>query len=126
LAKHRFERGAVVGAEIGDGLEVRLQRPQQPDDLDVAVAFGFQPAARPHPVEISVDVKLEQIARRIAGPACRLRLDPREACLDEIEAIDEGVDEADGVVGADVIIHRLGQKKELVAFKAGFVRHARF
>jgi hypothetical protein len=53
-------------------------------------------------------------------------LDPRETCLDEIEAIDEGVDEADRVVGADVIIHRLGQKKELVAFKAGFVRHARF
>ena len=126
LAKHRFEGGAVVGAEIGDGLEVRLQRPQQPDDLDVAMAFGFQPAARPHAVEIAVDVKLEQIARRIAGPARRLRLNPREARLDEIEAIDEGVDEADRVVRADVIVHRFGQKKELVAFEAGNVRHARF
>ncbi len=126
LAKHRFERGAIVGAEIGDGLEVRLQRPQQPDDLDVAMAFGFQPAARPHPVEIAVDVELEQIARRVAGPACRLRLDPPEARLGEIEAIDEGVNEADGIVRADVIVHRFGQKKELVAFEAGNVRHARF
>ena len=126
LAKHRLERGAIVGAEIGDGLEVRLQRPQQPDDLDVAMAFGLQPAARPHPVEIAVDVKLEQIARRVAGPARRLRLDPREACLDEIEAIDEGVDEADRIVRADVIVHRFGQKQELVAFEAGYVRHARF
>src|SRR5471032_2303022 len=47
---------AIVGAEIGDRLEVRLQRPQQPDQLDVAVAFGIQSAARPHAVEIAVDV----------------------------------------------------------------------
>ena len=81
LAKYRFEGGAIVGAEIGDGLEVRLQRPQQPDDLNVAMAFGFQPAARPNSVEIAVDVELEQIARRVAGPARRLRLDPPEARL---------------------------------------------
>ena len=125
LAKHRFEGGAIVGAEIGDGLEVRLQRPQQPDDLDVAMAFGFQAAARPHAVEIAVDVELEQIARRVARPARRLRLDPPEACLDEIEPIDEGVDEADGIVRADVIVHRFGQKQKLVAFEARNVRHAR-
>jgi len=119
-------KNQVVGAEIGDGLEVRLQRPQQPHDLDVAVAFGFQPAARPHPVEISVDVELEQIARRVARPAGRLCLDAREARLDEIEAIDDGIDEADGVVGADVVVHRFWQKKKLVAFEAGNVRHARF
>ena len=70
------------------------------------MALRFQPAARPHAVEITVDVKLEQIARRIARPARRLRLNPPEARLDEIEPIDEGIDEADGVVGADVIIHR--------------------
>ena len=59
-------------------------------------------------------------------PAGRLRLDAREARLDEIEAIDEGVDEADGVVGADVIVHSFRRKKKLVAFEAGNVRHARF
>jgi hypothetical protein len=98
LAKHRFERGPIVGSEIGDGLEVRLQRPQQPDDLDVAMAFRFQPAARPNSVEIAVDVEFEQIARRVARPARPLRLDPPKACLGEIEPIDKGVDEADGIV----------------------------
>ena len=87
---------------------------------------SFQPAARPDPIEISVDIKLEQIAGRIARPACRLRLHPREACLDEIETIDEGVDEANGVVGADVVVHHFGQKKELVAFEFGNVSHAKF
>ena len=109
LAEHRFEGGAIVGAEVGDGLEVRLQRPQQPDDLDVAMAFRLQPPARTNAVEIAVDVELQQIARRVAWPPRRLRLDPREARRRKIEPIDEGVDEADRIVGADVIVHRFGQ-----------------
>src|SRR5436853_5620925 len=47
-----FERGAIVAAEIGDSLEIRLQAAQQPDDLDVAMTFGLKTAARPNPVEI--------------------------------------------------------------------------
>jgi hypothetical protein len=126
LTKHRFERGAIVGAEIGDGLEVRLQRPQQPDDLDVAMAFGLQPAARTHAIEIAVDVELQEIARRVARPSCRLRLDPPEACLDEIEPIDEGVNETNRIVRADVVVDRFRQKQKLIAFEPGNVRHARF
>ena len=51
---------------------------------------------------------------------------PHEVGLDEIEAIDEDVNEADGVFRADVVIHRLEQKKQLVAFETGYVRHAEF
>ena len=125
-AKHRLERGAIVGAEIGDGLEVWLQRPQQPDDLDVAMAFGFQPPARPHAVEITVDVKLEQIARLVTRSAGRLRLDTPEPCLGEIETVNEGVDKPDGIVGADVIVNGLRQKQELRAFETGNMRHTIF
>ena len=123
MAKHRFEGRAIVGAEICDGLEVGLQRPQQPDDLDVAMTFRFQAAARPNSVEIAVDVEFEQIARRVARPAGPLRLDPHEACLGEIEPIDEGVEEADGIVRANVIVNRFRQKQKLVAFEARNVRH---
>ncbi len=45
LAEDRAEGVAVVAAEVGDGLEVGLQVPQQPDHLDVAVGLGFEPAA---------------------------------------------------------------------------------
>jgi hypothetical protein len=31
--------------EIGDGLEVGLEMPQQPDDLNIAMRLGFEPAA---------------------------------------------------------------------------------
>ena len=88
------------------------------------MALGFQSAARPHAVEIAVDVKLEQIARRIARTTRRLWLNPPEAGLDEIETVDEGVDEADRVVSADIVVDRLRQEQELGAFEAGNVRHA--
>ena len=107
-------------------LKSGFRRPQQPDHLDVAVAFGLQPPARPHPVEIAVDVELQQIARRIAGPARHLRLDAREPRRREIEPIDEGVDEAHRIVGADIIVDRLRQKQQLRTFESGNVRHARF
>src|SRR5580658_10052831 len=90
------------------------------------MAFGFQAAARPNPVEIAVDVELQQVARSVPGSARRLRLDPTETRLDEIDPIDEGVDEPDGIIGADIVVDRFGQKKELRAFESGNVRHARF
>jgi len=46
--------------------------PQQPNHLNVAVSFGFQPSAGPDPIEITVDVKLEQITGCIAGAPRRL------------------------------------------------------
>ncbi len=78
LPKNLLERGAIVAPEIGDGLEVRLQTPQQPDDLYVAMTFGLKTAARPHPVEIAVNIELQQIAGSVAGTPRRLRLDPLE------------------------------------------------
>jgi hypothetical protein len=66
LAKHGAKRRAIVAPEVGDDLEVRFQAAQQPNNLDVAMGFALQPAARPHPVQIAVDVELQKVARRIA------------------------------------------------------------
>ena len=54
------------------------------------------------------------------------RLNPPEACLDKIEPIDEGVDEANRIVRANVIVHRFRQQQKLIAFEPGHVRHTRF
>src|SRR5215469_11312247 len=64
---------AVVAPEVGNGLEVWFQVPQQPDHLDIAVGFRLQPSARSHPVQVAVDVKLQQISRRICRAARHLR-----------------------------------------------------
>ena len=80
LTEHRTEGLAVVAAEIGDGLEVGLQMPQQPDHLDVAVGLGFKPPAGSDPIEVAVDVELEQIGGRVAGPPGLLRPNTTETC----------------------------------------------
>ena len=99
---------------------------QQPDHFDVAMGFALQPAARPHPVQIAVDVELQQIARRIARTARRLRRHPRKPRRREVQPVDEGVDEANRIVRADIIVHRLRQQQELAALESGNVSHARF
>jgi len=38
----------------------------------------------------------------------------------------EGVDEPHGIVGVDIIVHRLRQQQKLRTFEAGYVSHARF
>jgi hypothetical protein len=70
----------------------KLQRPQQPDDLDVATTLRLQPTARPHPIQITVDVELKEIARRVAKPARRLGFDAQKARSRQIKPINEGVD----------------------------------
>src|SRR3954463_14420526 len=60
LPEHLPEGSTVVAAEVSDRLEVRLQMPQQPDHLDVAVALRLQPPARAHPVQVTVDVERQE------------------------------------------------------------------
>jgi hypothetical protein len=90
------------------------------------VTFGLQPPARPDAIEVAVNVELQQIAGRVAGTARRLRLDATEPGSLEIETVDKGVDEADWIIGGDVIVDRLRQKQELRSIQTGNVRHARF
>jgi hypothetical protein len=77
FAEHQAEGFAVVAAEIGDGLEVGLQVPQQPTHLDIAMGLSFQPSAGADPVQVTA-----------------------EACDREIKPINERVDEANRVLQA--------------------------
>ena len=60
VTEHWPERLPVLAPEIRNGLAVRPQAAQQPDHLQVAVGFRLQPTAGPHPVQIPVDVQLQQ------------------------------------------------------------------
>ena len=113
LAEDRAECVAVVAPEVSDRLEVRAQMPQQPDHLDVAVRLGFEPPARPHPVQVAVDVELQEIPGQIAGAAGRLRHHANKACSAEIQPIHKGIDEANGVIWADVLVQRFRQEQSL-------------
>ena len=126
LPEHRAEGIAVVAAEVGDGLEVGLQVPQQPDHLDVAMGLGFEPPTGPDPVKVTVDVELQQITGGIVRAARRLRRDTGEPRRCKVKPVNKGVDEPHRVVGGDVIVDRLRQKQQLAAVISGDVRHTGF
>jgi hypothetical protein len=44
----------------------------------------------------------------------------------EIESIDELVNKAHGIVDANIIVHRFGQKQKLRTFESEYVSHAKF
>jgi hypothetical protein len=90
------------------------------------LAFHLQPPARSDPVQIAVDVKLQQIGRRIAGAARRPRLDADKPRRREVQLIDKSVDEPHRIIGADIVVHRLRQQQDLRAIESRNVIHARF
>ena len=125
LTEHRLEGGTVVAAEVGDGLEVWLEVPQQPDGLDIAVRLGFQSPDRPDPVQVAIDVQLEQISRIVARATRCLWLYADEPVRAKVEPVDESLNEPDRIIRPDTIIHRLGQQQELRAVRSRQMRHAR-
>ena len=88
--------------------------------------FALQPSARSDPVEVAVDVELQQVARRVARTPRRFRLDAPETRCREVEPVDKHVDEPNRIVGVDVIVNRLRQQQKLVPSESGDVSHAQF
>jgi hypothetical protein len=112
--------------KVRDRLEVGPQAAHQPDDLDIALGFPLQPSARSDPVEVAVNVELQQIAWRVARTPRRFRLDTPETPSREVDPVDEHVDEPHRIVGLDVIVNRFRQQQKLVPSESGDVSHARF
>src|SRR5215510_11754309 len=104
LATHLTNGLAIVLAEVRNGLEVRRQLPDQPDHLDIALAFPLQASARRNSIKIAVDVELEHDAGVITGSASVERLNADEPQLIQIETIDEHVDRSHRIVLGHIII----------------------
>ena len=100
-------------AEVGDRLVIRRQPADQPHHFHIAPGLPLEPTARLNPVEIAVDVELQQIARMIGRPAGRQRRDPVKAETPKIELIDEDVDRPNRVVVADPVFQALGKQRAL-------------
>ena len=67
-----LDRSPAVLAEVGNRLVVRSEPAGQPHDLDIAPSLSLKPPARLNPIEIAVDVELQQDRRMIRRPARRL------------------------------------------------------
>src|SRR5271156_4852410 len=106
---------AVVLAEVGYRLEVRHQPAGQPNQLDVALAFSLQAPARLHPVEVAVNINLQQRRRMVGRPSCRLWLNAAKAELGQVKLIDKDIDRPDRIVPAQIVIQPLGKQSALIA-----------
>ena len=73
-----------------NGLEVRPQAAQQPDHLQVAVGLRLQPTAGPHPVQIPVDVQLQQVGGIVPRAPCLFRLRSFEPGPSQVETVRAG------------------------------------
>ena len=57
---HLANRTAVILPEIGNGFVVGDKPTKEPHQLDIAAGLALEPPARLHPVEIAIDIELQQ------------------------------------------------------------------
>jgi hypothetical protein len=104
---------AIVLPEVGYCLEVRHQAVGQPNQLDIALALPLQAPARLYPIEVSVDVNLQQRPRMIGRPPCHLRLNAAKAQLGKIKLIDKDIDCPNRIILGQIVFQPLGKQSAL-------------
>ena len=70
LAAGGADRLSVVAPEVGQGLEVGRELAGEPDQLEIAAGLLLEATAGGHPVQVAVEIDLEQDGRMVsrAGP----------------------------------------------------------
>src|SRR6202044_3656785 len=68
-----------------------------------------------YPIEVSVDVNLQQRRRMIGRPPCRLRLNAAKAQLGQIKLIDKDIDRPDRIILRQIVFQPLGKQSALTA-----------
>ena len=93
LTEDGLEGVPVVLPKIRNGLEVGSQATQQPHHFQIARGLRLEPPAGAHPIDVSINVELQQIGRIVARPARVLRLNaPETRCL-QVTLINEHLNE---------------------------------
>ena len=76
-------------------------------------------------MEVAVEVQPQEVAGVVGWAAGLGGHRPLKAERAEIELRHEGVEEADGIVRSDVVVHDFRQEDGLAAISAGEVGHGR-
>ena len=111
--KARTDLAQRQAAEVRNRLVIRREPAQQPHNLDIASGFSFQPPARLNPIQISIDIKLQEDRRMIRRPTSCRRVHPSETHFGQIERINKYVNHADRVTSVNEIIEAFGQERRL-------------
>ncbi|OTP74317.1 hypothetical protein PAMC26577_15960 [Caballeronia sordidicola] len=95
---------AVVTTKVSYGFEVRSQSAREPHQLNIALAFALKTPARLNPVQIAIDIDLQQLARMIGRATCSRLLCFIEAQLCKVKLLYKRLDNPDRVVLCDEVI----------------------
>jgi hypothetical protein len=118
LAAGVADRLSVVTPEVGQGLEVRRELAGQPDQLEIATSLALEATARRHPVQVAIEIDLEQDSRMVSGSACGGRLGAGKAQGQQIKFIDESIDHPHRIILRDVVVQAFRQEDRLSAVLA--------
>jgi hypothetical protein len=79
------------------------QSTSEPHHLNIAACLTLKPPARLNPIEITVNVELEQHRRMVRRPAGDLGINPAEPQIGQIELIDKDVNHTNRIVLANPV-----------------------
>src|SRR5207249_4022082 len=127
IAVRRLQRCPVLLPERADRAVTRRQPLQQPNHLQIAPRLPLQTARRPHPIEIAVKIKLQQIGRIVRRLShCRSPARMAEPELDQIERRNIALDRSHRVIGSNVVLNPSRQNTSLLPVYTGLecaIRH---
>src|ERR1700730_5844678 len=115
LRAHLTYRRPVILAEIGNRLVIRNQPTGEPHHLNVAARLTLKPAARLNPIEITVNVELQQHRRMVRRPAGGLGINPAKPKLGQIEPSDKDINHANRIILANPIFQAFRKQGALPA-----------
>src|SRR5437868_12025026 len=99
--------------ELSDALVVRTQTSEQPHQPGVALTLHLQPAGGTDLLQISVQVKLEQVPRIIAGAPSFGRLSTLESQSRHVQPTNKGVNHAANMILTNQLIQRHRKQRPL-------------
>src|SRR5262249_4936350 len=111
-------RSSVILAKIGNRLVIRNQPTGEPHRLNVAPGLTLKPPARLNPVEIAVDVELQQHRWMVGGSSGCFRIDTAEAKLCKIELVDKDINRANRIILANPIFQAFREQRALCTIHA--------
>jgi hypothetical protein len=125
LRTYLADRSPVILAEIGNRLVLGNQATDEPHDFNVAASLTLKSPARLNPVEVTVDVELEQHRRMVRRSAGDFRINPVEPQIGQIELIHKYVDHTDRRLSYRHAAWRsaMGKNVASILSVAGPVRH---
>ena len=113
LPAHLAYRLAIILPKICDGFEVRRETTGQPHQFDIALCLSLQPTAGLYPIEIPIDVYLEQCRWVVTGAAGYLWNNTLKPQITQDQIIHKGINDLDRIIFCDVIVESFGKQRAL-------------